>query len=105
MELRYILAGKSLALDPKKCIGCLMCREVCPHAVFTFVDGKAQIADRGRCMECGACARNCPVGALTVTSGVGCTAAVIGGLLNGGNPSCGCDCGTAGLEKEKVRCC
>ncbi|MEJ5187852.1 MAG: mercury methylation ferredoxin HgcB [Breznakiellaceae bacterium] len=105
MELRYILAGKSLALDTDKCIGCLMCHEVCPHAVFTFVDGKAQIADRGRCMECGACARNCPVGALTVTSGVGCTAAVIGGLLNGGKPSCGCDCGTAGLEKEKARCC
>ncbi|MEW6564647.1 MAG: mercury methylation ferredoxin HgcB [Spirochaetota bacterium] len=103
MELRYILAGKSLVLDPTKCIGCLMCREVCPHAVFAFVDGKAQIANRGRCMECGACARNCPVGALTVTSGVGCTAAVIGGLLNGRNPSCGCDCGTGG--QEKTRCC
>ncbi|TCW61872.1 mercury methylation ferredoxin HgcB [Treponema sp. J25] len=103
MEFRYILAGQSLTLDTEKCIGCLMCCEVCPHNVFSFAEGKARIADRGRCMECGACARNCPVSALTVTSGVGCTAAVIGGLLKGGEPNCDCDCGTA--KSKKVRCC
>lgn len=89
MENRYILAGRSLSLEAERCIGCGRCLEVCPHAVFELGD-RARIAERGRCMECGACARNCPVGAISVTAGVGCAAAVIGGLLRGGEPSCGC---------------
>ena len=52
--------------------------------------GKARIVDRGACMECGACARNCASGAITVTAGVGCAAAIIGGMLRGTEPSCGC---------------
>ena len=103
MDLRYFLSGKSLALDPEKCVGCGLCREVCPHAVFSIEAGKAAIAERGRCMECGACARNCPAGALAVKAGVGCAAAVIGGLFNGGEPTCGCGCGDE--AKGKVKCC
>lgn len=104
MEYRYILSGRSLSLDDESCVGCGRCREVCPHAVFAPEEGKAKIADRGRCMECGACARNCPVGALRVTAGVGCAAAVIGGLFNGGEPTCGCGCGD---EKSagRSKCC
>lgn len=101
MELRYIVAGRSLELDGSACVGCGLCREVCPHAVFVLEDGRARIAERGRCMECGACARNCPAGALTVKAGVGCAAAVIGGLLRGGEPSCG---GTACCG-DSPKCC
>ncbi len=94
MELKYLRPGKSLLLDMPACIGCGRCVEVCPHAVFSLTAGKATIAARQRCMECGACARNCPSSALQVKSGVGCAAAVINGLVKGGEPSC--DCGNDG---------
>jgi ferredoxin len=93
-ELRYLEGVSTLKLDKETCIGCGMCLTVCPHAVFTWEDGKAAIADRGRCMECGACARNCPVEALSVKAGVGCAAAIIHGWLTGKEPSCDCDGGT-----------
>jgi hypothetical protein len=43
-------------------------------------------------MECGACAMNCPVSAIAVNRGVGCAAAIIGGILRGGPATC--DCGS-----------
>jgi len=51
---------------------------------------KAAISDKDRCMECGACVRNCAFGAITVNAGVGCAAAIINGMITGGEPSCGC---------------
>ncbi|MGA2640602.1 MAG: mercury methylation ferredoxin HgcB [Spirochaetia bacterium] len=94
MKMSYLKNGETLVLYPGKCNGCRECIEVCPHAVFTMSGGKAQILDRGACMECGACARNCASGALTVKAGVGCAAAIIGGMLRGTEPTCG-SCGTA----------
>ncbi len=99
MKLSYIRNGESLALDPARCRGCRQCIEVCPHAVFAMADGHSSIKDRGACMECGACARNCMGGAITVKAGVGCAAAIIGGMLRGTAPTCGgsagssCGCG------------
>ena len=90
MEMRYLKNGETLVLDSAACTGCGECIEVCPHAVFAMRDGKAEIRDRGACMECGACARNCAFAALSVTAGVGCAAAIIGGLLRGTAPTCGC---------------
>ncbi len=95
MNLRYFGNGGSLVLDSSACKGCGMCRDVCPHAVFSIADGTSQIVDREACMECGACARNCSAGAITVRAGVGCAAAVIGGLVRGTAPSCGPGCSTA----------
>jgi NAD-dependent dihydropyrimidine dehydrogenase PreA subunit len=80
----------TLRLDDADCVGCGMCEEVCPHAVFTVGDGKARILDRDACMECGACAMNCPTKAISVTPGVGCAAAIMNGWLSGSKPSCGC---------------
>ena len=88
--MTYLKNTTTLRFDPEKCNGCRKCTEVCPHAVFEMRDRKAAIVDRDRCMECGACALNCESGALTVNAGVGCAAAVINGMLGGGEPACGC---------------
>ena len=93
MKYHYLKNGETLALDATLCNGCGTCIEVCPHAVFAMTDGVSAIVDREACMECGACARTCAPGALRVTAGVGCAAAVLGGLLRGGEATCGCDCG------------
>ena len=89
MRLSYLKNGESLTLDAGRCRGCRQCIEVCPHAVFALEGGRSSIRDRSACMECGACARNCAQGAITVKAGVGCAAAIIGGMLRGVEPACG----------------
>jgi NAD-dependent dihydropyrimidine dehydrogenase PreA subunit len=86
----YLKDVASLKLNSEKCIGCGLCTNVCPHAVFEIADGKAVITEKDRCMECGACALNCPVDALEVESGVGCASAYIKGALTGTEPTCDC---------------
>ena len=90
MKQLYLKNVVTLNLDEKKCIGCSMCLEVCPHQVFKIDSQKARIQYRDRCMECGACTRNCPVEAIIVRTGVGCAAAIVMGKLRGTEPSCGC---------------
>jgi NAD-dependent dihydropyrimidine dehydrogenase PreA subunit len=102
MRLTYLRNGETLALDAARCNGCRECIEVCPHAVFAMNGGAARIVDRDACMECGACARNCAAGAITVTAGVGCAAAIIGGMLRGTQPTCGCGGASAAGKRE---CC
>jgi NAD-dependent dihydropyrimidine dehydrogenase PreA subunit len=99
MVWKYIKNGGSLALDADKCTGCGACMDVCPHNVFMMTDNKAFINLREACMECGACKLNCPAGAIGVNSGVGCAAAVIGGMLGNKSPSCGCG------EEKTGSCC
>lgn len=69
--LRYLEDVSTLVLDQDKCIGCTLCTEVCPHAVFEMRDTKAHLVDYNACMECGACVSNCPSGAIRVSPGVG----------------------------------
>jgi NAD-dependent dihydropyrimidine dehydrogenase PreA subunit len=90
MRSLYISAGETLKLDSVLCTGCRMCTEVCPHGIFQINQKKAEIVHAERCIECGACKINCPVGAIDVRVGVGCAAAVINGILKGGDPTCGC---------------
>lgn len=89
-EMRYLEGVTTLHLDEESCIGCGMCKIVCPHAVIAVGEKKARIVERDRCMECGACARNCPVTAIRVQAGVGCASAIIYGWLTGKEPSCDC---------------
>jgi ferredoxin len=86
----YLKDVVTLKLDEKKCVGCGMCLQVCPHTVFSLTNGAAEIVNRDACMECGACSRNCPVEALYVQSGVGCAAAMINVMIGRTNsPCCG----------------
>lgn len=98
--MKYLRNVVQLELNPGLCTGCGRCAEVCPHGVFVLKQGKASITDRDRCIECGACALNCPAHAVTVGRGVGCASAVIGSLLKGGEPECGCS-----GDLEKSSCC
>ncbi|MBN2350223.1 MAG: 4Fe-4S binding protein [Bacteroidales bacterium] len=88
----YIKDVVTLTYDETKCTGCGMCAIVCPHRVFKLVNNKASIVNRDKCMECGACVINCSENAIFVKKGVGCAAAVINGLLNNTEASCGCGC-------------
>ena len=90
VQMQYLQNVVTLTLDTRKCTGCGMCVEVCPHGVFIVEDRKARIIDRDACMECGACARNCVPEALSVQTGVGCAEAVLNEMLRGGPPACDC---------------
>lgn len=70
-DLRYLDDVSTLVLDPDKCIGCTLCTQVCPQAVFEMEEKKASIVDFNACMECGACVMNCPTKAIAVSPGVG----------------------------------
>jgi ferredoxin len=89
--MNYLANVTTLQFFPEKCTGCGRCVEVCPHGVFEMRDKRAAVTDRNRCMECGACAKNCEFSAITVSTGVGCAAAIINSLIYGGAPSCDCN--------------
>ncbi len=88
--MKYLANVSTLELNPEACTGCGMCTEVCPHGVLRIENRKAVVTDRDLCMECGACSQNCPFQAVTVDKGVGCAAALINGMITGGEPTCGC---------------
>ncbi|MEG0775647.1 4Fe-4S dicluster domain-containing protein [Clostridium sp.] len=71
MKQKYINDVVTLKLNEEKCIGCGVCKTVCPHKVFTIENRKAVIINRDNCIECGACMNNCESKAITVTQGVG----------------------------------
>jgi NAD-dependent dihydropyrimidine dehydrogenase PreA subunit len=88
--MQNVYLTNTLSYIPDKCIGCGVCVEVCPHAVFAMNGRKAVLVRQPACMECGACQVNCPTAAITVESGVGCAAAMISAALRGRkDASCG----------------
>ncbi|HQP30735.1 MAG TPA: mercury methylation ferredoxin HgcB [Deltaproteobacteria bacterium] len=106
-KLVYLKDVVTLKLDEARCVGCGLCLEVCPHAVFKMNETHVCIQDRDACMECGACSRNCPTGAITVQAGVGCAAAVINGMLGRSGAACCCsiDSGSCCSDSSRSRCC
>ncbi len=88
MKFKYLKNVVTLELNREACIGCGLCKMVCPHRVFQLENRKAIITDKEKCMECGACASNCPVDAIKVDSGVGCAAAMINKILGSKGGCC-----------------
>ncbi len=76
-------AVNTLKYDPAKCVNCLLCVFVCPHAVFAPNEHVVKIVRHEECMECGACRINCPADAIEVDSGVGCAYAMMRASLIG----------------------
>jgi len=60
--------------------------------VISVANRKAAVTRRANCMQCGACRMNCPVDAIEVSTGVGCAAAVIGGMFRGNAGDARCEC-------------
>lgn len=87
-DLVYLRDVVTLKLDQESCVGCGACIDVCPREVLILENRKSRVVDRDRCMECGACATNCATGAITVSSGVGCAAAVINSKLGRSGRGC-----------------
>lgn len=75
--MEYIKDIAKIKLYQEKCIGCGICKLVCPHSVFELKEKKAYLANKDRCIECGACDINCPTQAIEVEAGVGCANALI----------------------------
>jgi len=82
----------TLQYEPSLCIGCEICVDVCPHAVFAMHQRKAELVHPDDCMECGACQLNCPTNAILVESGVGCASAMLLAALQG-REEASCECG------------
>ena len=80
----------TLIYDPDKCVNCLLCIYVCPHAVFVPDERVVRIARNENCGECGACMVNCPPGAIEVDSGVGCAYAMMRASLFGAKETVCC---------------
>lgn len=52
-------------VDRTKCVGCGMCKTVCPRGMAEVVNGKARL-HRDKCIRCFCCQEFCPKGAITV---------------------------------------
>jgi formate hydrogenlyase subunit 6/NADH:ubiquinone oxidoreductase subunit I len=64
-----LFIGKALRSVPKlarkECVGCGVCRDICPAKAIKIEKGKA-IIDRTSCIRCFCCQEFCPKGAMKV---------------------------------------
>ncbi len=71
-EIHELLKNKQIevlddaaAVDGDKCVLCLTCMRICPHAAISIdVDNKAASVSAVTCQRCGICAAECPAGAI-----------------------------------------
>ena len=64
--------SSTISIDPKKCIGCGICAEICPFGLIKKREKKYYIPNPDKCTECSACKRNCPVDAIRMKEFKGC---------------------------------
>lgn len=63
----YIHADYILETDPSKCIGCGLCRDICPVKALSLKEGKIHL-DQALCLGCGVCRTRCHKDALKIIS-------------------------------------
>lgn len=68
-KLSALFIGKALrsvpSLKKSECVGCGVCRDICPAKAIEIKKGKA-IIDRSACIRCFCCQEFCPKGAMKV---------------------------------------
>ncbi|WP_334111034.1 [Fe-Fe] hydrogenase large subunit C-terminal domain-containing protein, partial [Thermodesulfitimonas autotrophica] len=53
-----------IRINPRHCVGCDTCRQVCPAGAISGEIGITHRIEIDRCINCGQCLTNCPFGAI-----------------------------------------
>lgn len=53
-------------IDPKKCIGCGTCVQMCPVGAIYFDENAKAVINNDVCIKCGTCEAVCPVNAINI---------------------------------------
>ena len=67
-RIRLILGKESINLDSSECIGCGICRDICPVGVYSMDHQlkKSVMNCPSKCTACTACIAQCPTGAISL---------------------------------------
>lgn len=61
-----IKEGEPIYFIGATCIGCQVCRMMCPESAIDFGDDRNEI-NQEKCVHCGTCYEECPISAITET--------------------------------------